>query len=185
MRAGRQQDRSRLDLVIVLEFHGVAPIPWFEGDRPEGTGQARIELPRLGRGATMQPRLVEGWMAPNGSWISRTPARVLFNTRLSKQTIDGLHDIMRAAATYGWARGARVNERNANPGVAAKTGSAEWSEQRDAAHSWLIGYFPAEAPRIALALVVERGGLAPIVATRIARRVFASKAVADYVRSQG
>jgi peptidoglycan glycosyltransferase len=136
-------------------------------------------------GTVMQPRLVEGWMAPNGSWISRTPARVLFNTRLSKQTIDGLHDIMRAAATYGWARGARVNERNANPGVAAKTGSAEWSEQRDAAHSWLIGYFPAEAPRIALALVVERGGLAPIVATRIARRVFASKAVADYVRSQG
>jgi peptidoglycan glycosyltransferase len=136
-------------------------------------------------GAVMQPHLVDGWMTPNGHWISRTPARVLFHTRLSKQTIDGLHDIMRAAATYGWARGARVNALNADPGVAAKTGSAEWSAQRDAAHSWLIGYFPTEAPRIALALVVERGGLAPIVATRIARRVFASKAVADYVRAGG
>ena len=40
--------------MIILEFHDVAPVPWLEGDRPEGTGQARVELPRLGCGATCE-----------------------------------------------------------------------------------------------------------------------------------
>jgi peptidoglycan glycosyltransferase len=134
-------------------------------------------------GKIMQPRLVDGWKAPGGRWIDRTRPSVLVDTRLSPVAIDGMHEIMRSAVTYGWARGARLKTRNAYPGVAGETGSAEWSTLRDVSHAWFIGYFPAEAPRIAFAVVVERGGMGPVVATPIARRLFGSAAVANYVRT--
>ena len=39
--------------------------------------------------------------------------------------------------------------------VAAKTGTAEIAEGSDATHAWLIAFAPVEAPRVAIAVVVE------------------------------
>jgi len=146
-----------------------------------GQGQARVTPLQMALvpaaiandGTIMQPRL-----------LSAEPPRVFSRTGFSATTQDELRELMWASATYGWARSARVNRDNVSPGVAGKTGSAEWSEVQDISHGWFIGYYPAERPRLAIAVVVERGGPGPIVAAQIARAVFQSSAAQRYVREQ-
>jgi penicillin-binding protein A len=144
-----------------------------------GQGEARV--------TPLQMALVPAAIANGGTLMrprvlaSERP-RPLVDTGLSAATVADLRELMWASATYGWARTARVNPNNAAPGVAGKTGSAEWSETLDAAHAWFIGYFPAERPRLALAIVVERGGSGPTTAARIARWIFAADAVQEYAR---
>ena len=155
-----------------------------------GQGQARVTPLQMALvpaaiangGKIMQPHVVAGWRSSDGRWLRRTRPRVFSDTRLSDVALEELRQMMSASVTYGWAHTASVNPDNTRPGVAGKTGSAEWSEKLDASHSWFIGYFPAESPRLALAVVVERGGAGPTVAARIARHVFADDAVQEYVR---
>jgi peptidoglycan glycosyltransferase len=54
--------------------------------------------------------------------------------------------------------------------VAGKTGTAELGDG-SAPHSWFIGYAPADAPRIAIAVVVEHGGSGGSRAAPIAGRL--------------
>jgi peptidoglycan glycosyltransferase len=144
-----------------------------------GQGQARV--------TPLQMALVPAAIANDGTimrprLLSSEQPRVFSRTGFSATTHEELRELMWASATYGWARSARVNRHNVSPGVAGKTGSAEWSEVQDVSHGWFIGYYPAERPRLAIAVVVERGGPGPIVAARIARGVFQSNAVQRYVR---
>jgi len=134
------------------------------------------------RGKIMQPHVVAGWKDPSGRWIERTRPRVFADLHLKPRTVRDLQQMMRYSATYGWARHARLNARNAHPGVAGKTGSSEWSSSRDLTHAWFIGYLPTESPRIAVALIVERAGPGPRVTVPIAREIFASTAVRRYLR---
>jgi len=134
------------------------------------------------KGVIMQPHIVAGWRDPaGGAWISRIEAQPRFDTLLRLPTLRQLHTMMVASTTYGWASTARLNQYNQQPGVAGKTGSAEWSDENDAPHSWFIGYFPAEQPRVALAVLVERGGAGPTVAVRVARHFFGSDAMSGYL----
>jgi penicillin-binding protein A len=158
-----------------------------------GQGQARVTPLQMALvpaaiangGKIMQPRLVAGWRDADGRWLRRERPSVFSDTRLSPIALAEVQQMMRASVTYGWAHTAAVNPENERPGVAGKTGSAEWSEKLDVAHAWFIGYFPAEAPRLAVAVVVERGGAGPTVAARIARRLFADDAAQEYVRRRG
>jgi len=57
--------------------------------------------------------------------------------------------------------------------VAAKTGTAELGATKSTVNSWVIGYFPADKPRYAFAVVMERGRANNQVgATLIMRSVF-------------
>ena len=71
-----------------------------------------------------------------------------------------------------------VNEGTAAPGeipnvqVAAKTGSAEPGGKVDVkTHGWYIAFAPAEAPRIAVAVIVENGGTGGGAAAPIVRQI--------------
>ena len=57
-----------------------------------------------------------------------------------------------------------------NVKVAGKTGTAESGGGRTP-HSWFIGYAPSDAPRIAIAAVVDQGGSGSDIATPLAQRV--------------
>jgi peptidoglycan glycosyltransferase len=132
-------------------------------------------------GTIMTPHVVAGLRSGDGKWIQRHRPRALLRTGLSTRTLAGMRTMMRAAVTYGLGRRAKLNARNLNPGVAGKTGSAEWTADTALPHSWFIGYFPAESPRVALAVVIERGGLGQETAARIARRIVGSPALRRYV----
>ena len=53
--------------------------------------------------------------------------------------------------------------------VAGKTGTATNSAGR--AHAWFVAFAPAEAPRVAVAVVVENAGYGGAVSAPIARNV--------------
>ena len=92
------------------------------------------------------------------------------------------------AATYGTAaaisKGARYT-------IAGKTGTAQvFTVARNVKltdkvaeqlkdHSWFIAFAPVEAPRIAVAVLVENGGFGSSVAAPIARKVMDSYLLRD------
>ncbi len=58
--------------------------------------------------------------------------------------------------------------------VAGKTGTAQNDRYDRVAHSWFIGFAPADSPRVAFAVVVENGGYGAQVAAPIAREILRS-----------
>ena len=56
--------------------------------------------------------------------------------------------------------------------VAGKTGTATNPAGRS--HAWFVAFAPADAPRVAVAIVVENAGYGGVVAAPIARRVIAT-----------
>jgi penicillin-binding protein 2 len=55
--------------------------------------------------------------------------------------------------------------------VAGKTGTAETARETDQPHSWFAGYFPADAPEIAMVVLVEHAGEGSTVAAPMFRQV--------------
>ena len=55
--------------------------------------------------------------------------------------------------------------------VAGKTGTAEVDKAHDVAHAWFAGFAPADRPRYAFAVIVERGGHGGAVAAPVAAAV--------------
>ncbi|MBN2390459.1 MAG: penicillin-binding protein 2 [Anaerolineae bacterium] len=55
--------------------------------------------------------------------------------------------------------------------VAGKTGTAEQSDEDALPHSWFAGYFPADDPQIAMAILVENAGEGSTVAAPMFRQV--------------
>jgi peptidoglycan glycosyltransferase len=53
--------------------------------------------------------------------------------------------------------------------VGGKTGTAEAGD--GTSHAWFIGFAPAEAPEVAIAVIVEHGGQGGVVASPIAGQV--------------
>jgi peptidoglycan glycosyltransferase len=82
---------------------------------------------------------------------------------MSAQSASTLRDMMVGVVTAGTGRAAAI------PGiqVAGKTGTAQ--TEGDNAHAWFIGFAPAEAPRVAVAVIVEsQPGLGDVTGGRIA-----------------
>ena len=94
------------------------------------------------------------------------PARVL-----DAAVAEALDGMMRRTVTEGTARRAfRDRRKDALPGiaVAGKTGSLD-TEAPFRDHTWFIGYAPAEAPTIAVSVVVVNGPKWRIKAPYVAR----------------
>ena len=64
-----------------------------------------------------------------------------------------VRDGMRMGVTEGTASGLALS----GVSVAAKTGTAELGTQKRYVNSWVVGFFPAQKPRYAFAVMMERG----------------------------
>lgn len=53
--------------------------------------------------------------------------------------------------------------------IAGKTGTAEVADRED--HAWFVGYAPADDPEIAIAVIIEHGGLGGAVAGPVAKKI--------------
>ncbi|MBA2254916.1 MAG: penicillin-binding protein 2 [Chloroflexi bacterium] len=116
-------------------------------------------------GTLMRPKLVDELRGANGGVTPLGPSA------MSQVLPRGSADLIRAAMVQavegewgrGFAGGARI------PGVttAGKGGTAE-VDDTNRPHSWFIGFAPAEAPRIAIAVLVQEGGFASERAVPIA-----------------
>ena len=105
-------------------------------------------------GVMMEPKLERA--------ISPQPGGRIITSAVARQ----LQDMLRKVVQEG--TGTRANV----PGIeaAGKTGTAEIGPLSP--HSWFIGFAPAEHARLALAVIVENGGLGGRAAAEIAHAVF-------------
>jgi penicillin-binding protein A len=106
------------------------------------------------QGVTMQPFLVSSLRAPDLATISTTAPQQQ-RRAVSPQVAAKLRDLMVAAEQ-------NTQQRGAIPGVqiASKTGTAEHGPdpRNTPPHAWYIAFAPAQAPKVAVAVLVENGG---------------------------
>ena len=165
---------------------------WFPGETVNfGVGQGYLLVTPLQlahmvallaeRGQSFQPRVVMGARDVRGAVIRTAPVATPGAKGISDANWALVLRGMIGATTYGTAaaigKGARYT-------IAGKTGTAQvysvaqnarYNEKTVAArlrdHAWFIAFAPAEAPRIAICVLVENGGFGASAAAPIARRV--------------
>jgi peptidoglycan glycosyltransferase len=140
-------------------------------------GQERLQVTPLqmamlastvaNHGVLMRPHLVERILSPGGNTVtSSKPDR--FATPINRQTADEIAHMMELVVQGGTGTAASI------PGirVAGKTGTAE-TGRANINTTWFTAFAPVEAPKIAIAVVVENqaGGFGGTVAAPIARQV--------------
>jgi peptidoglycan glycosyltransferase len=118
-------------------------------------------------GTEPRPYLVRFVRARDGSERSYAPATPLANP-IPGSVADEVRILMEACVNRGTGTAAAL------PGVqvAGKTGTATIATGRS--HAWFVAFAPADAPRVAVAIVVENGGYGGVAAAPIARRVLAT-----------
>jgi penicillin-binding protein A len=140
-------------------------------------GQERLQVTPLqmamvaaaiaNHGVLMRPQLVERVLSPSGKTITHLRTRVL-GAPIKAQTAAELTQMMELAVSGGTGTAAQI------PGirVAGKTGTAEIGHG-NINTTWFAAFAPADAPKIAIAVVVENqiGGFGGTVAAPIARQV--------------
>jgi penicillin-binding protein 2 len=165
---------------------------WFPGETVNfGVGQGYLLVTPLqlahmaaelaGRGQSYRPRLVMGVRDANGAIVRNAPVAARGATGISDTDWALVLRGMIGATTYGTAA---AISKDAHYSIAGKTGTAQvftvaqnarYNEKTVAErlrdHAWFIAFAPAEAPRIAICVLVENGGFGASAAAPIARRV--------------
>ncbi len=117
------------------------------------------------QGRVPTPYLVEEIRGPDGATSHPHTPGASFSRAMSEQTAATMVELMVEGVQRGYAAKAAI------PGVAVggKTGTAEVGD--GTSHSWFIGFAPAEDPRVAVAVIMERKGSGSDVATPAGQRV--------------
>ncbi len=124
-------------------------------------GQGRV-LATPAHMATIAAAVANGGLAMRPRLIAGEPAEPL-GQFMSAATAGRLASMMRRVVTEGTGRGIESPDLT----IAGKTGTAE--NPRGKAHSWFIGFAPAQSPELAVAVLVEHGGYGSSAAAPIAR----------------
>jgi penicillin-binding protein A len=101
-------------------------------------------------GVVMRPYVVERVVTPDGSTVVRTKPDAL-GRAVSAQHAGEVGQMMQAVVEGGTGTAAQIPDVS----VAGKTGTAETGENH-VNTTWFIAYAPADNPRVAVAVVVER-----------------------------
>ncbi len=165
---------------------------WFPGETVNfGVGQgyllvtplqlAHVAAVLAERGKSFRPRLVIGVRDLDGNVKPIDPTPLPSIEGISPDAWDLVLRGMMGATTYGTAA---AISKGASYQIAGKTGTAQvftvgqnekYVEKNVAErlrdHAWFIAFAPAEAPRIAIAVLVENGGFGASAAAPIARKV--------------
>ncbi|MBQ7039479.1 MAG: penicillin-binding protein 2, partial [Clostridia bacterium] len=104
-------------------------------------------------GVSMKPYIVQKAVATNGIVTANGKAEIL-NRVISPSCASMVTEYMKTVVESGTGTSAKISAVE----VAGKTGTAETGEgEKD--HSWFIGFAPADNPTIAVAVVLEHGGM--------------------------
>jgi penicillin-binding protein A len=127
------------------------------------------------KGVVMEPFVIDRITNPNGGVVTRTKPRKLHRA-VSSQTAQELTQMMEGAVQSGTGTAAQI------PGVpvAGKTGTAETGIPGRYT-SWFIAFAPANAPRVAVAVVLQDqtgfgGQVAAPIAKDVMQAILAGKA---------
>ncbi len=151
---------------------------WFEGDTVNlSIGQGYLLVTPLqmanlisaiaSGGKLYRPYLVKRILSPEGEIIKEMRPHLIKEVRLEKENLDLLRESLFSVVNEmgtGWRAKVKGIE------VTGKTGTAENPLGED--HAWFIGFAPCREPKIALAILVEHGGMGGEVAAPIAKKIF-------------
>ncbi|MEG0128583.1 peptidoglycan D,D-transpeptidase FtsI family protein [Clostridium sp.] len=119
-------------------------------------------------GKIMTPYVVKEIRDRDGNAIQSAEPKLL-SEAMGESTAKKLTDYMVEVVKGGTGKNAKIR----GVQVAGKTGSAQ-DESKKATHSWFIGFAPANNPEIAIAVIVEDGGLGGDVAAKAAKKVLST-----------
>jgi peptidoglycan glycosyltransferase len=103
-------------------------------------------------GTEMKPYLVSELRGPDKKTISKSSPKEL-GKPVSRDVAAELTTMMESVVTSGTGRKAQID----GVSVAGKTGTAEHGTGVPP-HAWFVGFAPTEAPKVAVAVIVEDGG---------------------------
>lgn len=117
-------------------------------------------------GVCMTPYVVDRIESATGSVVKQNvPSQE--KVMMSKEEADYMTGLMAAVVTSGTA--SKLDGLSYT--VAGKTGSAEFSQNKEDSHAWFTGFAPVEAPEICVTVIVESAGSGGDYAVPIAKRV--------------
>ncbi len=117
-------------------------------------------------GEMMRPYLIDHLEGPSGNTVRSYDSKSLGQV-VDIGTAKALRKMMKAVTKEGTA-----SSLGSLPySVAGKTGSAE-IDREGTSHAWFVGFAPANNPRIAVSIVVEKAGTGSQYAVPIARKLF-------------
>jgi peptidoglycan glycosyltransferase len=119
-------------------------------------------------GVIMQPYLVKQMRNPEGEILSARQPQPMRQV-IQADTAHVVKEMMTRVVSEGTTRGIMSS---LGVKVAAKTGTAQ--NPHGKAHAWFIAFAPADAPTIAVAVLVENAGAGSQVAAPVARDVMAA-----------
>ncbi len=120
-------------------------------------------------GVLMRPYVIDHVTDAEGNLVTQYQPRQ-YRELLSGEEAAVLQEYMRYVVEHGTAESLKSDLYEA----AGKTGSAEFSSNTDASHSWFVGYAHQEngKPDIAVAVLVEDSGIGSEYAVPIAQEIF-------------
>lgn len=120
-------------------------------------------------GVMMKPTLVKEIVNNKGEVLDKIKSDSLGRIT-SKENAAIIKEAMKAVVERGTGQGAGVY----GISICGKTGTAEHSIEGKPAtpHSWFIGFAPYEDPTVAVAVIVEEGGVGGGIASSIASAIF-------------
>ncbi len=151
---------------------------WYEGDTVNlSIGQGYLLVTPLqmanliaavaNGGRLYRPYLVKRILSPEGKVIREARPRLIREVKLRKENLDLLRKSLSGVVNElgtGWRAKIKGVE------AAGKTGTAENPLGED--HAWFIGFAPHKKPEIALAILIEHGGMGGEAAAPVAKKIF-------------
>lgn len=148
--------------------------PWYIGDTYHfAIGQGDVLATPLqvvnftatiANGGTLyRPHLVDKIMDSNNQLVRAVSPEIIREDFISPSNIEIVREGMRQTVTIG--SGRYLDSLSVT--VAGKTGTAQWSSQKDT-HAWFVGFAPYDNPEVAITILVEEGGEGSAISTRIA-----------------
>lgn len=118
-------------------------------------------------GTLMKPYLVKQVASADGTQIKKIKPEKL-KELMSEDEAAVLTEYMQEVVECGTA----TKLSGLSYTAAGKTGSAEFSSQKEESHAWFTGFAPAEDPKLVVTVIIEGAGSGGDYAVPMARRVF-------------
>jgi penicillin-binding protein 2 len=132
---------------------------------------ARMVAAVANGGTLYRPYLVDRIAGDGLTPETVTSPQALNYLPLSEAHLSIIQDAMLGVTTNAEIGTATHRFRGLGIPVAGKTGTAEVGQEDAVPHSWFAGYFPADAPEIAMVVLVENAGEGSTVAAPMFRQI--------------
>jgi cell division protein FtsI/penicillin-binding protein 2 len=144
--------------------------PVGEHDSPPGPQATVMQMALVAagianRGTVMAPHVVGSVRSPAGDTLARSLPRA-FTRVTNVATANEVAGVMRRVVSDGSGKRARIR----GVAIAGKTGTTEVSKGKPT-NAWFIAFAPAENPQVAVAIMLEEGGVGGKVAAPAAKPV--------------